>query len=54
MTADDRAELDRMVPPIVREGFVEAVQYRLANNCPPGSTDRVHLITRKCRELGLA
>jgi hypothetical protein len=50
----DQAQLDRSVPPHVRQGFVEAVQYRLENNCPPGSTEHVHVVTRKCQALGFA
>lgn len=49
-----QAQLDRSVPPHVRQGFVEAVQYRLENNCPPGSTEYVHVVTRKCQALGFA
>lgn len=54
LTASGQAQLDRSVPPHVRQGFVAAVQYRLENNCPPGSTEHIHVVTRKCQALGLA
>ncbi|KAG7352040.1 PLAC8 family domain containing protein [Nitzschia inconspicua] len=50
VTAGDRFHLDRVVP--AKRGFVEAVQYRLAN-CPEDSTKPIHLVTRQCRALGL-
>jgi hypothetical protein len=54
LTASALAQLDRSVPTHIRQGFVEAVQYRFENSCPPGSTELIHVVTRKCQELGLA
>ena len=54
LIASGQAQLDRSLPTHVRQGFVEAVQYRLETNCPPGSTEPIHVLTRKCQDLGLA
>jgi hypothetical protein len=37
----------------MREKFVEALRYRLEHNCPAGSSQRIHVVTRKCQVLGL-
>ena len=50
ITAGDRYHLDRVVP--AKKNFIEAVQYRL-QNCPENSTKPTHVVTRRCRALGL-
>lgn len=51
-SAEAHAQLDKAVPQHLRESFVEALRYRIANNCPPGSSQHVHVVTRKCQVLG--
>jgi hypothetical protein len=50
ITLDDRHHLDRVVPD--KKRFAEAVRYRL-QSCPEHSMKAIHVITRKCRALGL-
>ncbi len=45
----DKQQLDRMV---ARDNFVEAVRFRL-HSCPEDSQKQIHVLTRKCRALGL-
>ena len=45
----DKQQLDRMVS---RDSFVEAVRFRL-QTCPEDSQNPIHVLTRKCRALGL-
>lgn len=45
----DKQQLDRMVS---RDNFVEAVRFRL-QSCPENSQNPIHVVTRKCRALGL-
>ena len=45
----DKQQLDRMVS---RESVVEAVRFRL-QSCPDNSQKPIHIVTRKCRALGL-
>lgn len=53
VTESDRAYLDQMLQPSVKKSFVEAVRFRLENNCPPDSEIPIHILTRECQELGL-
>lgn len=52
LSKEDCAQIDAAVPPQVRQSFVEAVRYRLEHNCPPGSSEHIHVVTRKCQVLG--
>ena len=52
LSPEARAQLDSTVPQQMRESFVEAVRYRLQHNCPPGSSQHIHAVTRKCQVLG--
>ena len=52
LSPEEFAKLDAAVPAQVRQSFVEAVRYRLENNCPPGSSQHIHIVTRKCKVLG--
>lgn len=52
LSPEEFAKLDATVPAQVRQNFVDAVRYRLENNCPPGSSQHVHIVTRKCKVLG--
>lgn len=52
LSPQDSAQLEAALPLTVRQSFVEAVRYRLENNCPPGSSEQIHVVTRKCQELG--
>mmetsp|Transcript_32051 Transcript_32051/g.48739 ORF Transcript_32051/g.48739 Transcript_32051/m.48739 type:complete len:799 (-) Transcript_32051:314-2710(-) len=53
LDAEDVAKLDKMVPEAVRKSFSKALRYRLVKSCPPDSEERVHILTRQCREFGL-
>jgi hypothetical protein len=50
ITVDDWQHLDRVVPD--KKRFIDAVVYRL-KSCPEHSMKPIHLVTRKCRSLGL-
>lgn len=50
ITLDDRQHLDRVVPD--KKRFVDALSYRL-QSCPERSMKPIHVVTRKCRSLGL-
>lgn len=54
LSPEARAELNSTVPQQMREGFVEAVRYRLDHDCPSGSSQHIHVVTRKCQVLGFA
>lgn len=49
VSIEDKQQLDRMVS---RDSFVDAVRFRL-ESCPEQSQLPIHVITRKCRALGL-
>lgn len=52
LSPEAQAQLHGAVSQQMRESFVEALQYRLKNNCPPGSSQHIHVVTRKCQVLG--
>lgn len=52
LSPEAKAQLDTSVPPEMREKFVDALRYRLEHNCPAGSSQRIHVVTRKCQVLG--
>ena len=52
VTAEDRLQLDRMVPPHVRGSFIEALRFRL-KTCPRDSSSPIHVLTRNCQSLGM-
>ena len=53
LSQEDLAHFDQTVPTSVRTSFVEAVRFRLANNCPDDSTAHVHQLTRQAKMYGL-
>jgi hypothetical protein len=52
VTAEDKLQIDRMVPESARENFVAALRYRFEDS-PEFSRLPIHTVTRNCHKLGL-